>query len=373
LRAADPRAVLICARFEALLTQRARGPVPLLVVRLPALERVAWRRGLHVARRLERRATGAFATAVARVLRDGDLVAHDAGSDVYVAALLAPTRERGGSGGPPDARAALARIVATIAATTRLECLTGWTLYDPTGDAGKLGAVVARGLQRGAQERERYAFFSALGHELRTPLSSIRGYLETLLDERVDEETRRRFTRIAHAESLRLSRLVEGMFEISLLDMRDAGSPPAIGSLAQALEAAHDACAAAAASRRVGIAIADVPGVRVTIDTDRLTLVLVNLIENAVKHGRPGGDVFVGVEVIDQRFVRVTVDDDGPGIATADRDRIFAIGERADTVASGSGIGLALVRLMLERAGGRVDLERSLLGGARFVVIVPQI
>jgi signal transduction histidine kinase len=97
------------------------------------------------------------------------------------------------------------------------------------------------------------------------------------------------------------------------------------------------------------------------------------LIENAVKHGRPGGDVFVGVEVIDRRFVRVTVDDDGPGIATADRDRIFAIGERADTVASGSGIGLALVRLMLERAGGRVDLEASLLGGARFVVIVPRI
>jgi signal transduction histidine kinase len=112
--------------------------------------------------------------------------------------------------------------------------------------------------------------------------------------------------------------------------------------------------------------------VRVAIDTDRLTLVLVNLIENAVKQGRSGGVVFVGVELID-RFVRVTVDDDGPGIATADRDRSFAIGERADTVASGSGIGLALVRLMLERAGGRVDLEASLLGGARFVVIVPRI
>jgi two-component system sensor histidine kinase TctE len=152
--------------------------------------------------------------------------------------------------------------------------------------------------------------------------------------------------------------------------MRDAGSPPAIGSLSQALRAAHDACAAAAASRRVRIAIADVPGIRVTIDTDRLTLVLVNLIENAVKHGRPGGGVFVGVDITDRRLVRVTVDDDGPGIATADRDRIFLFGERAATVASGNGIGLALVRLMLERAGGRVTLEDSRLGGARFVVIV---
>jgi signal transduction histidine kinase len=116
-----------------------------------------------------------------------------------------------------------------------------------------------------------------------------------------------------------------------------------------------------------------VPGIRVTIDTDRLTLVLVNLIENAVKHGRSGGGVFVGVQVMDRHFVRVTVDDDGPGVATADRDRIFAIGERADTGASGSGIGLALVRLLLERARGRVDLEASSLGGARFVVIIPRI
>jgi Histidine kinase-, DNA gyrase B-, and HSP90-like ATPase len=64
--------------------------------------------------------------------------------------------------------------------------------------------------------------------------------------------------------------------------------------------------------------------VRLTIDTDRLTLVLVNLIENAVKHGRPGGDVFVGVEVVDRRFVRVTVEDDGPAIATADLERAGA-------------------------------------------------
>ncbi len=347
--------------------------VPVLVARLPELERLAWRSGLRAARGLERRAAATFARAAGVVLRAGDLLAHDAGSDVFVAALLAGTRGPGKSAAVPiDARSALARIAAALESATGLEVHTGWTMCDLGSPAPPMDDVLEQALARGAQERERYAFFSALGHELRTPLSSIRGYLETLLDETVDESTRRRFLRIAYDESLRMSRLVEGMFEISLLDMRDTGSPPSIGSLSQALEAAHDACAAAAASRRVGIAIADVPEVRVTIDTDRLTLVLVNLIENAVKHGRPGGHVFVGVEVIDGCFVRVSVDDDGPGIATADRDRIFAIGERAATGASGSGIGLALVRLMLERAGGRVGLEDSRLGGARFVVIVPR-
>jgi signal transduction histidine kinase len=91
--------------------------------------------------------------------------------------------------------------------------------------------------------------------------------------------------------------------------------------------------------------------------------VLANVIDNAVKHGRPGGGVFVGVDVADQRF---TVDDDGQRIATADRERIFRTWRRTTTVANGSGIGLALVRLMLERASGRVEFKESPLGGARF-------
>ena len=114
------------------------------------------------------------------------------------------------------------------------------------------------------------------------------------------------------------------------------------------------------------------PAVDVAIDADQLTLVLVNLIENAVKHGRPGGVVFVGVDVSDQHDVRITVDDDGPGIASGDRERVFALGERAGASAKGSGIGLAFVRLILERAGGRVELEDSPLGGARFTIRVPK-
>ncbi|MDB5072452.1 MAG: multi-sensor signal transduction histidine kinase [Candidatus Eremiobacteraeota bacterium] len=357
--------------FERRLAQLAHEPRPVLVVRLPELERVAWRRGLRAARTLERAATAAFSTAVSRVLRTDDLVAHDGGSDVFVAALIVPTRD-GNVPAPVDARSALARIAATMEAATRLEVRTGWTSYNRATDMGAIEPVVERALVRGAQERERYAFFSSLGHELRTPLSSIRGYLETLLGDGIDASTRERFVRIAYNESLRLSRLVEGMFEISLLDLHAAFAAPAIGSLAHALQAAHDACSANAAARGVGIAIEDAPALGVGIDGDRLTLVLVNLIDNAVKHGRPGGGVFVGVDLTNPRLVRVSVDDDGTGIVAADRERVFTLGERGATSAEGSGIGLALVRLMLERAGGRVELEESPLGGARFLVTLPR-
>jgi signal transduction histidine kinase len=373
LHAPDIRGLL--PRLDALerrLAELAPEPRPLLVVRLPELERVAWRRGLRAARSLERGAGAAFSTAVSCVLRADDLVAHDGGSDVFVAALVGPTRDGGAVPAPVDVRSALARIATAMEASIRLEVRTGWTTYDRASDAGAMDAVVERALVRGAQERERYAFFSSLGHELRTPLASIRGYLETLLDDDVDLRTRERFVRIAYNESLRLSRLVEGMFEISLLDLRAALPAPAIGSLAQALEAARDACAAGAAARQVAIAMDDAPAAGVAIDGDRLTLVLINLIDNAVKHGRPGGGVFVTASTNDRRFVRVTIDDDGPGVAPADRERVFTLGERAATPAHGSGIGLAVVRLMLERAGGRVELEESPLGGARFVVFVPR-
>jgi signal transduction histidine kinase len=358
--------------LERRLAELAPEPRPLLVVRLPELERVAWRRGLRAARSLERAAGAAFSTAVARVLRADDLVAHDGGSDVFVAALVGPTRDGGAVPAPVDVRSALARIAAAMEATIRLDVRTGWTTYAHAADAGAMDGVVERALVRGAQEHERYAFFSSVGHELRTPLSSIRGYLETLLDEDVDLDTRLRFVRIAYDESLRLSRLVEGMFEISLLDMRDAGAQRATGSLAQALDAARHACGERAAARQVGIVIADVPLVELGIDTDRLTMVLVNLIDNAVKHGRPGGGVFVAITLTDRRFVHITIDDDGPGIATADRERVFGLGERAATTAAGTGIGLALVRLMLERTGGRIDLCESPFGGARFRITLPR-
>jgi signal transduction histidine kinase len=373
LHAPDVRGLLPpLGALERRLADLGHEPRPLLAVRLPELERVAWRRGLRAARSLERAAGAAFSTAVSRVLRADDLVAHDGGSDVFVAALVGPTRDGAAVPAPVDVRSALARIAAAMEAMIRLDVRTGWTTYDRAADAGVMDAVIERALVRGEQERERYAFFSSLGHELRTPLSSIRGYLETLLDDEVDVRTRARFVRIAYNESLRLSRLVEGMFEISLLDLHAAFPPPALGSLSQAIAAARDACAAGAAARGVGIAVADAPALGVAIDADRLTLVLVNLIDNAVKHGRAGGGVFVGVDLADSRFVRVSVDDDGPGIDAAERERVFAIGERGVTAAKGSGIGLAFVRLMVERAGGRVDLEASPLGGARFVVSVPR-
>ena len=361
-----PRSETFLARLAG---APARGSVPVLAVRLPELERIAWRSGMRAARLAERRAIGAFGTAVARVLRAADLVAHDRGSDVFLCALLAPTREEHGV--PADARAALARITLTMQAALRGSVEGGWTTLEPHAPLPPLTTLVERALVRGAQERERYAFFSTLGHELRTPLAAIRGYLETLLDEGGDPDEQRRFVRIAYRESLRMSRLVEGMFEISLLDLDGAAPARAGGSLAAALGAVGDATAAAAAARSTRVELPMEPTGTVALDTDRLTLVLLNLVEIAIAHGRQGGRVVVSVADADSPMPRLLVDDDGPGVARAERERIFALRSRG-TASAGSGIGLALVRLMVERAGGRVVVADSPLGGARFAVTLPR-
>jgi hypothetical protein len=139
------------------------GAVPLLVFRLPALERTAWRDGLRAARSLERRAGAAFTTAVAGVLRAEDRIAHDRGSDAFVAALVAPTRDGHRRLAPIDVRRALARIATTIEGLTRLDVDAGWIRYDAQA-AAPIAEALVRALIQGAQERERFAFFSAVGH-----------------------------------------------------------------------------------------------------------------------------------------------------------------------------------------------------------------
>jgi signal transduction histidine kinase len=359
------------AEADARLAALGSEGVPLLVFRLPALERTAWRNGLRAARSIERRATAAFAAAAARVLRAGDLIAHDRGSDVFIAALAAPTRDGHRWPAPVDVRSALARIAASIEGLARLDVDAGWTRYDVREGDG-IDAAIARALERGRQERERYAFFSAVGHELRTPLASIRGYLETLLGDDPDHATRRRFVRIAHGESVRLTRLLEGMFEISLLDLSATFPLVDGGALDTAVQAAADAVSARAEQRSIALRIEALAPVPVAIDGDRLTLVLINLIDNAIKHGRHGGTVEVGTALDSPRTVTITVDDDGPGIPAPERERLFALGQRGATAADGSGIGLALVRMILERAGGRVDVAESPLGGVRFAVVIPR-
>ncbi len=337
----------------ALVTDRQ---IPLLVLRAP-----------QRTKRMERAALEAFARAAARVVREEDLLVHEPGSDWFAVAMTAPARE-GSWLAMLDARAALERMAAAMSLVTGHVVERGWWPIANPDDVDHLQRTVDRALERGIRERERYEFLATVGHELRTPLTSIRGYLETLLDSEVDSATSRRFLETARSEALRLGRLVDGLLEFSALDL----ATPAIAAQARlddAVGRAVDVVAPAAAA--VGTRIETVVDKRCVarIDGDLCVHVVANVLQNAIKYGRPGGRVHVTVERV-LKMIVVSVDDDGPGIAPADRERIFARGVRIARSADvpGSGLGLAIVRTIVERAGGHAVVADSPLGGARFVV-----
>jgi len=363
----DVRALV--RRLRALETQPA---VPLLVVRVRDLERVAWREGRAAARILERRSLRSFAASASRVLRSTDLIAHDRDSEDFLAALVSPTRRAGAVATPADCRATLARLAAAMDVDGRTSVETGWTMLENAAPDDRLAAAIEAALERGARERERYAFFSTVGHELRTPLTSIRGYLETLLEQDLPPETMRRFLEIALSEATRMGRLVDGMFDVSMLDLRAGPSRDESCSLRRALGDAVRAVAPIAAER--GTDVGRVPPCEcdVAIGADRLAQSAINVLENAIKHGRAGGRIALSVRDLDERYVEVCVDDDGPGVPEAEREAIFAFAKRgANASPRGTGIGLAVVRLVIERAGGEVDVTDSPLGGARFRMRLP--
>jgi signal transduction histidine kinase len=350
-----------------------RGPVPLLVLRLPEFERIAWRDGKRAARRLERETTAVFMESAARVLRTGDIAAHDRGSDVFAIVMTAQSRAVRQAHhdkvrpSPLDIRAVLERIAAAISRQCDLRVQTGWTMLARIDR--DLERDIALALERGVRERERYEFFSAIGHELRTPLTSIRGYLETLLESDVEAATARRFLETARREALRMGRLLEGMFEFSLLDLSSAAFAGSSCDLETQLQQACEVVRPLAHNRDVTLQHVPSTDVRAAIDPDACLQLLVNLLDNAVKYGRGGGVVRIGACRRGDEAI-VSVDDDGPGIAAEERESIFGLRVRGSGASErpGTGIGLAIVKLIAERAGGAIRVTESPLGGARFEV-----
>lgn len=354
---------------QELARRRGQRGVPLLVLRLPQFERIAWTRGKRAALSVERHVMRAFAKAARAGLRKRDLIAHEAQSDVFLAAIV---DERTDQGGPSaaDCRAALQRIAARVATATGLAAQCGWTFaHDLEGDAG-LQAAVAEALERGARERQRYDFFAVVGHELRTPLTSIRGYVETLLEKDLDVVTTRRFLETARHEALRMGRLLESMFEFSLLEFSPA--PDANGcDPADAATAAREILAPLAIARGVEICNDIGCGIRLAVNFDACLQALVNLLDNAVKYCGPKGVVRMSV-AREGRRACIAVDDNGAGIAARDRRKIFGLRVRgAAATTAGAGIGLAIVMLIAQRAGGDVRVTDSPLGGARFELCLP--
>lgn len=221
--------------------------------------------------------------------------------------------------------------------------------------------------------RQQLEFVATVSHELRTPLAVIRSAADNLADGLVDDGPRvRQYGQLVRREGVRLSDLVEQVLQFAGLQSGSGRLDDRAVDLRTIVEDAAAACTQASPDRpaRLDVAIpADLPLVRG--DAPALRRVFQNLIGNAIKYG--GADRWVGVRAVreDARVV-VTVSDHGIGIASADRARVFEPFYRAkDVVAAqihGAGLGLSLVKRIVEAHGGRVALESAPGRGSSFTV-----
>ena len=248
----------------------------------------------------------------------------------------------------------------------------GTRLAEPPASHDDELADLARNVNNMAASLERsrtleQQFLLSVSHDLRTPLTSIRGYAEAIDDGNIDP---RRAATVIRAESARLERLVADLLDLAKLQARAFTFAIGVVDVSAAVHTAADG----AAGSQPGISFQPVTTGALTVraDPDRLAQVLANLVDNAGKYARSMVLVTAREE---GGWAVVTVDDDGPGIAPHDLphvfERLYVARDQPERRENSSGLGLAIVRELVIGMGGDVAVGVAPNGGARISCRLP--
>ena len=244
-------------------------------------------------------------------------------------------------------------------------------LRDPDGQQN--GAVLVFHDVTRIRELEgvRQEFVANVSHELRTPLSLIKGASETLIDgAKNDPVGLDRLLNIIDRHADRLTLLIDDLLLLAKLDSGRVVLSLQPYPLRLAVQEVVEDLAPRALAREMTLMNTLPSGLMAQADPDRLRQVLWNLIDNAIKYGRPAGTVKISARELDETFIEVCVQDDGPGIPADARARVFERFYRADKARSreqgGTGLGLAIVKHVVQAHGGEVRVESGLGQGAAF-------
>ncbi|HEX4770465.1 MAG TPA: ATP-binding protein [Bryobacteraceae bacterium] len=224
------------------------------------------------------------------------------------------------------------------------------------------------------QEQLRKDFVADVSHELRTPLAAIRGFAETLLEGALeDEANNRRFVEIILSHAIRLNNIASDLLVLSEIDANsDTRLPPERISMLEVVDSAVNSVQNAASLKQVKILRGDCSECFVMGYRFRLEQAISNLLDNAVKFNRPGGTVEIEFGPDNNGFIQISVSDTGVGIPHADLKRIFERFYRVDKARAratgGTGLGLPIVKEVVERMDGTVLVESQLGKGSKFII-----
>ncbi len=246
----------------------------------------------------------------------------------------------------------------------------------PMRREGKISGAVIRAEDVQAMralEQMRSDFAANVSHELKTPLTSIRGFIETLQNGAIeDKDKAHRFLGIISVEAERLNRLIE---DILMLSNIESGNIPAftVINLEKMVEDTLDFVQATAANKKIKLSWENITGdaLHVKGNKDWIKQMMINLADNAIKYTQSGGEVNVILDA-DKDFVTIYVKDSGIGISKDDLNRVFERFYRADKSRSNAlgstGLGLAIVKHIVEQMGGSLELESELGKGTTFKI-----
>lgn len=239
-------------------------------------------------------------------------------------------------------------------------------------------------------ERVRMEFVANVSHELRTPLTSIKGYLETLLGGALEEpENARRFLEIVFKHAERLSRLLDDLLELSNIELgktKLALTPTELHEVMEGVLAIYKPQAEAKGLTLANEIPAGLPPV--LADRDRLSQILINLVDNAVKFTPKGGHITVtarrvpssefqvqNLEPGTMDFIEIAVTDTGIGIPSWELPRIterfYRVNKARSRELGGTGLGLAIVKHLIQAHGGELKIESELGKGTRVAFTLP--
>ncbi len=233
--------------------------------------------------------------------------------------------------------------------------------YGREDEIGELAASfnnMAESLQQ--TERQRREFIANISHELKTPMTTIAGYTDGILDGTIPPENERQYLQIISDESRRLSRLVRRMLDVSQLQAIDPLKNDNHFDLCESMRRVLISMEKKITDRHLDVE-ADIPEEPILVrgDNDMITQVIYNLLENAAKFGRPGSTLYLGITMMDGK-ARVMVRNEGDTIPAEELPLLFERFHKSDKSRSedkdGVGLGLYIVKTILEQHGEKINV-----------------